>query len=199
MPSRNIEGVIKSKAEDGQGLTIELDSPFFETQFPTKINRIPEGTPLTVGRSIVLTLETGTLKKAKDGTPYDGSKPWMYFWNWVGIADPSAPIAEPVRGPTHNSNGPSQGRTDATGRSIERQVVLKAATEIYLAWNQHESGLGLGYVALIADELDAWLQGTPYQAPQDVAEGPPPSVQLVGEGLDARIEIPTPSADGPGL
>ncbi len=56
-----------------------------------------------------------------------------------------------------------RGRTDATGRSIERQVALKAAVELAVAGEV----TGTSTVLAIANAFDAWLKGESDVKPDD--------------------------------
>lgn len=124
-PTRTVAATVMSKAETAEGFKLELQIPAFQGQFPTIVTRVPNdlAAQLHAGTAYNLVLEQQNVSKRRDGTPYDGSKPWMYYWGLLGIASPSDSVPET----------PPQGKPetrDATRISIERQSALKAAVEM---------------------------------------------------------------------
>jgi hypothetical protein len=164
---RTVIGMVKSKAEGPRGLLIEFDTSdseidFFQTKFPTKIDFIPKefDEQLIPGRQATLELGIGNLKKDhKTNAPHDGSKPWHYWWNFIGLGYPldASPAAvqapRPATTPQGGTPQPTRGAVDPTRRSIEKQVALKAAVE----WSSGDSTAET--VIAVAQVFFDWLQG----------------------------------------
>lgn len=127
-PTRTVAATVVSKAETAEGFKLELQIPEFQSQFPTIVTRVPKelANQIQAGAVYNLVLEQQNVQKRKDGTPYDGSKPWMYYWGLRGIASIRDLMPTIIDGPL---SGEPETR-DATRVSIERQVALKAAVEM---------------------------------------------------------------------
>jgi hypothetical protein len=121
--------------------TLLVQGDFFDSQYDTKLSRVPEDAwkQLPKGTVANLSLRVGNLKKGKDG-----DKPWHYYYDFMAIADPQAALSQPqspqtppqqsqgASRPSHGPQQPLQGR-DSQRDSIERQVASKEATEIMVA------------------------------------------------------------------
>jgi hypothetical protein len=103
-----------------QDFKLEVEAPFFKSQFPTIIY-VPEdvGARVKGGDEVTYVLR-GMLKDGKSG-----KKPYDYNWRFVSLADRNVAAAER----THEAVA---GVTldDPRGYSIERQVAAKAAVDI---------------------------------------------------------------------
>lgn len=85
--------------------------------------------------------------------------------------------------PSSNGPAPSSGgsRQDATGRSIERQVALKAAAEVSSAYIQAGKHVTPESIGRLAEQFDAFLKAEQAPAPAPVQEQQPAPI-LVAPG-----------------
>ena len=157
-----VTATVKGKEELEDGYKLTLDIPVFKTKYPTQIWGVPpeNAAKLKSGQPAVMTLERGA--KAKDD--YAGDAYWHYRWRWGSLGE--APGATE---PRHNGGTSSDGRE----ASIQRQVALKAATDITVAMlnkDDLKNGAEASTTLEIASAFDDWLKraGTPQAAPEPV-------------------------------
>ena len=95
-PTATVTATVKSKAQEEDGYKLELIIPSFKGQYPTTINRVPAeiAQRLITGKTYTLTLEQQNLRKKRDGTSYDGSQSWMYWWGLDDVPDQDKVLPE---------------------------------------------------------------------------------------------------------
>src|SRR3990167_2936822 len=90
---RVVSALVKDRADkyDGEGnetAEMLLESPFFQSQYPSTITMprdLAKG--ILPGRAVNVVLKCGNLKKQKSGQPQPGDKPFHYYWDFVRWAD----------------------------------------------------------------------------------------------------------------
>ena len=174
-------GTLKEKAEADEGeykLTVEI--PAFKSKYPTILTRVPaaDAQQLTVGQAYAWLLERGNLKQGKK----EGSNfLYDYWWNYKGIGeDTSLPAA-----PTGEAPRQYRARTDPTGRSIERQVALKAAVEYAGYRIQKDMALEPADILAAAEAFARWLAKGP-QTTQEPQGSPSKNAQGADDGEEAE-------------
>lgn len=145
-PRITIDVVVKTRAEVADGYVLELDIPKFQSQYPTKVTRVPTelAVRLPPGTATKVTLERQRLRK--EGA--DASKLYNFYWGLLGIAgaqEPEEDLFPPetvnvqVRRPQNAPSGAPAAQGDTQGAngyqdparaSIEAQTAVKAAVEL---------------------------------------------------------------------
>ena len=132
-----VQATVNTKQETERGIRFELDVPAFKSKYPTIVT-VPEDEDiagaLKPGQTYNLVL---IRENPKEGKAEDSTRMYDFYW---GVADAggsggAAPAAAPTtpapsQPPAQGRPAPpaaSQGRTDATGISIERQKALDLA------------------------------------------------------------------------
>lgn len=136
MPEITVSAVVKSKEDmtaDNEAFDskVSLDIASFGSQYPVAVYVKDEAVfnSLKKGSTYNVRLEQGKLGEGKDG-----SKQWHYRWRFLGLgngagraAAPPSPAGAPQGQPTKPQPAPA---APDRGRSIERQVAVKAVTEL---------------------------------------------------------------------
>jgi hypothetical protein len=121
-----VSATVKDKAEIDDGWKLTLDVPSFKSQFPIVVYGLSdpdEAKRIRVGSAVNCKLLQG--KKKQNAT---GDMPWHFAWRWGGLTESPNPAPQPPFG------GLNQTATqDQRGQSIERQVAVKATTDLVAA------------------------------------------------------------------
>lgn len=150
LPERTVSVTVAGhEVYNGKPLT-KLDIPEWGSKYPIPLYGTSQAVQdqLPIGETLDVVLQADNLKQGQDG-----SKPWMYFWSFVKIADglpPSAsqqPQEAPSR-PQEASSAPQQSKDTA----IRRAAALKAAAELLTGLQDSDAVLSM------ADKFDEWLQ-----------------------------------------
>ena len=165
-----VSATVKSRAEEEDGFTLELEVPGFRSQYPTRVSRVPEAVakllpPRAEPYMVVLLRENP--QKRKSGEPYSGDLPWHYYWGLEGlatVAETAAEVAEldPLEEREHR---------------IMRSTALAQAVAFI---GQYTPGANptldndIQLVLGVAAEFYAWLRDGP-QDGQGVASDPAPT------------------------
>ena len=127
-----VEATVAGHEMFNGNLVTKLDIPSFQSKYPIGLYGLSDEQreELDIGKTYVIVLERGNIKKNRDGSPKSGSQHFDFHWNYVGYGNPSdVRTAQPASRPAATGQ-PAAARTDATGASIERQVAAKCAAEI---------------------------------------------------------------------
>lgn len=142
-PTATVTATVKSKAQEEDGYKLELIIPSFKGQYPTTINRVPVEVAqrLITGKTYTLTLEQQNLRKKKDGTLYDGSQSWMYWWGFDDLPDQKKVIPEDAP----YTPGASQEREDFTPPPDRQNLIMLqhasgVVAQAYGDWNRLPPG-----------------------------------------------------------
>ena len=157
MAQRMVDANVQGHGSWNGQPTTNLMIPAWSSKFPTVLYGLSdqERAELPIGANVTVILESGALKEGKGGT-----KPWDYWWNYVGLGEPSN--SAPASQHNHNPGAPAQSgpvagpSIDARSVSIERQVCLKAAVE-FCAVSQPPATVD--DVLLTAQAFHEWIQG----------------------------------------
>lgn len=200
MAQRNVNATIDSVQDTGaQAWTIMADIPSI-SQFPEKLSRVPEhiARQLKPGHSYDLTVKSENLKKDKSNTPYDGKKPWHFYWGLVGIGHTEGvpEISPPM--PT-NHVGFEDGAQMDTGVSQPKPSFDGGAPAIPSPENNRNNAIrwatdkySVGYVLpsrieKTTNPLEAIALGDPISFLKDAAvlywAGQPPEYPFTDESL----------------
>lgn len=136
-PTVTVAATIKSKAEMEDGYAIELLIPTFGSDYPTKVSRVlvEMATRLMTGKTYTLTLERQNVRKKADGTPYDGSKPWMWWYGLKDVPDQQQVTPEVVPAPSREERALSrEERTPDRQDLIMLQHASAVAAQAYGDW-----------------------------------------------------------------
>lgn len=167
-PTATISATIKSKAQEENGYKIELIVPSFKGQYPTTVNRVPEevATRLITGKTYTLTLEQQNLRKKKDGTSYDGSQPWMYWWGLDDVPDQTSIFPEEEE---QDAERPQAPRAQPPDRQdlIMLQHASGVVAQAYGDWNR----LPPGTRGTFSDYLKAVAMGATWYLRQVYQKG----------------------------
>lgn len=167
----------ESSGQNGPDYKLTIDGGIFGSQHPQVIwgCSLTDGQHMTVGQSYAVLLQRGQLATKRDGTAYDGQKPWMWRWRWGGFSGagaqsplqsapppprPAAPRPQPQERPLV-PGGPIEVQVDPTRWSIERQVALKSAVEFAIARLAQAEKMETFHVLRMADYFFGWLQDRP--------------------------------------
>lgn len=133
-PTRNVTATIKSKAQEEDGYKLELIVPAFKGQYPIAINRVPAevAQKLITGKTYTLTLEQQSLRKKRDGSLYDGSQGWMYWWGLDDVPDQKLVKPESDITPPGEESRPAPDRQDL----IMLQHATGVVAQAYGDWNR---------------------------------------------------------------
>lgn len=158
-PTATVTATIKSKAEAEDGYKLELLVPSFKGQYPTTINRVPAeiATKLITGKTYTLTLERQNLRKKRDGTPYDGSQGWHYWWGLDDVPDQKKVAPEDKS--TDAGRGPSGQEPDwaTLPTSRDGKPVPPGPDRQELIMLQHATGV-------VAQAYGDWISRQPMEA-----------------------------------
>ncbi len=132
---RKFTALLTEKAQTGDNqwkLTFQI--PELSTNYPTPVTRVPtqDADKIQPKKTYYFSLVKGRLKDGKDA-----SKDYNYFWDWGGMAVEVLPEDAPTNVKPETARptvtpAPTAPTPDARADSIERQVALKVAGELYV-------------------------------------------------------------------
>lgn len=147
--------IIGHKTHNGKPMT-EIDVPEWGSQHPFSLYNmdVTDQDRLPVNSTVRIELNCD---RSRPNKPQD-DKAWNYYWSFAGFSfgtapTPAAPAARPQAQAAAAAAVYGENPRDA---SIERQVALKAAVEIYVA--QINNQLPPDNTLQNADEFAAWLR-----------------------------------------
>jgi len=163
----------------GKTFTVRLDVPAFKSKYGIPVYRVePEmANKLVEGQTYNLWLEKQDLKQGKDGKFAD-----HFFWGITKIGGTDVtPRAQPAENAPKQAAGtframpPGVGEVDPTRRSIERQVALKAASELTVALlvSGGQAYVSTEEVTRLANDFYDWLSGNGATKTEDADLFPP--------------------------
>lgn len=193
-----VNGVADVQGNRGPQWEIQIQYPF--SKYPTKQWIDNDGThnrPVA-GETYPCIIQRGELSKEE----YDGAAEWMYRWRIVEFDTSGEPWAPPA-GPQDYEDAKREAVpaarvpspiSDPRQHSIERQVVLKAAVEIYVGYgNEFLSTTNLLDATAIVRELASEL----WPVLQNIGQEPSGS-QDSDVALDGDVDLMNPPSS-PGV
>ena len=150
-PRRTVEVTVAGHELYNGKPTTKLEIPEWQLQHPITIyGTTPEQQALLpMGATLSVVLQADRLKDGKDD-----SKPYNYFWSFVGLANGNGAVPEAPPMPKKDTISRAQDNRD---RSIQRQVALKAAVDLHIAVNGQGNAIDTSGVVAAAQDLFTWL------------------------------------------
>ena len=119
--NRVVSIIVESISKAPQGWQIDAQVPIFDSQYPTKFNRVPAeiAEAMTPLGTYLVEIVRENLKRDKDG-----GKDWHYYWGLKKFADKEIDADDAYHlglGPDPEADGP-QGVTSPYPTYVEKQI-----------------------------------------------------------------------------
>ena len=180
-----------ASVEGNWGPQWELGLQWSFSKFQTRgwVNNDGSTSMPVAGQTYPCLLERGQLSQRQSGPPYDGSADFMWRWKIIEFnTDQDAPAptqqlegqASPRQTGGHQAATPNPlSNSDPHQHSIERQVVFKAAVDIWAGWLQHTpynkadpASFAAADEAAVIEDIAATLWPVLQNIGQDAPAGP---------------------------